>query len=50
MMVIEGRDHAIQMGCCCNEHKDMEDLVRAAPDVERTWILAFREPDLCLCQ
>lgn len=46
MMVVKGLGHAIQVGGCGQNHKDMEDLMGAAPNVKTAGISAFWEPDL----
>lgn len=45
-MVIEGFGLAIQMRSRSKEDKDVEDLVRAAPDIESAWCELFWPPDL----
>lgn len=46
MMVVESLGHAIQVGGCGQDDKDMEDLMGAAPNVKTTGIPAFRPSNL----
>lgn len=36
MVVIKRLGHAVEMSCCCEYNKEVEDLMRVAPNVERT--------------
>lgn len=47
MVVIKRLGHAVEMSCCCEDDKKVEDLMGVAPDVECARVAPLWPTNLC---
>lgn len=49
MVMIKRLGHAVEMSCCCEDDKKVEDLMRVAPDVECARVTPLWPANLWTC-
>jgi hypothetical protein len=46
VLIVKRLDETDKVRCCSKQDQNMENLMRAAPDVEKARLQTFREPSL----